>query len=103
MFMISDTETSSHCSKGPVPPLAPVALVPIKPPLPNVDIVSVEVVVVAPVLAGSPHLLIGLVVTPLEPGRCSSSSGSAYALAPPGRARLLGLALVPRHRYPDQA
>ena len=73
----------------------------------EVAAVLVETVVAALVEAGSPRLLTGLVVTPLEPGRWSSSFGLAYALALPGRARLLGLALALRRRFPvlnlDQA
>ena len=73
----------------------------------DVAAVPVEAVVAAPVEAGSPCLLTGLVVTPLEPSRFSSSFGLAYALAPPRQVRLLGWARVPCLCFlvlnPDQA
>ena len=73
----------------------------------EVAIAPVEPVVVALVEPGSPRLLICLIVTPLELGRWSSSSDLAYVRAPPGRARLLGLALAPCPCFPvlnpDQA
>ena len=88
-------------------PLAPVALVPVGLLVVEVPAVPVEFVVAAPVEPGSPRLLIGLVATPLKPGRWSSSSDLACARAPSGRARLLGLALAPCRRFPvwnlDQA
>ena len=46
----------------------------------DVAAVPVEAMVDVPVESGSLRLLIGLAVIPLEPGRCSSSSGLAYTL-----------------------
>ena len=74
-------------------------LPPVEPPVVEWAATLAELVNAVLVEPGSKVHLTGPVVTPLEPSRWSSSSGLAYARAPPGRARLLGLKLDPRRRF----
>ena len=82
-------------------------LVPVELPVVVVDVALFATVVTALVEAGFPNLFTRLMLTLVEPSRCSSASNLVYTLAPIGRVRVLGWTPIPHPSFlvlnPDQA